>query len=550
MSTIIIAKNQTAGDLPLKNLSAPDAKIPASGQVTLTAYNFVWDIQEDAELLAYINAGDVLLNVDGKDLNKEESLNAASAPAMAKNTDNLHDTQQEPTGFPNRTDSTISRVDGSRTFTVQPAVTSFDFYIAGSKYTKTAAQNRTWPDAEGIHYFYFDTAGVLQTTQAFTDDLILKYALVALLYWDFTNKASILFADERHGIQMNGETHLHLHFSFGARWTDGLALQGITADGDGSSNGHAQFAVQDGAIRDEDLLFSIVNGSPQTLSPTAQIPIYYRSGAAGDWRKKTADSFPVIYQGTAGYPAAQRLPYNSYLGGVWGLTEVANANFVCVLFFGTNNLSEPFVGIQGQQFYSTVSDARAGAQVEIRNVILSGLPTPEMVPIGVVIFQTATAYSNTPKARIRSDGTGAAYVDLRRTDLVGVPGGGGTGGIFGADYQRAQSLGEQNTSLLAYQDKVTLVVPARTGTYRVAYSAMVKNSDKRGQVRLYNVTDAVTLEEIPFRVKDSNDRYDQYGSAWEIVFTGVAKTFKIQWQSLDGNAQYIKNAYIEIWRVY
>ena len=262
------------------------------------------------------------------------------------------------------------------------------------------------------------------------------------------------------------------------------------------------------------------------------------------------EALSEIYQGTAGYPAGQLLPYNSYLGGTWGLTQVGNDQFVCVLFFGTNNVSEPVVGVQGQNLYSTISEARAGAQVEIRNVLLSELPTPEMTPLGVVIFQSSTAYTNTPKARIRSDGTGATYIDLRRTDLVGVPGSEVTGGLFGANYQRAESLDEQSTSLLDYQDKVTLVVPARTGAYRVAYSAMVRNNDKRGSVRLYNVTDAVVMEEVPFRVKDSGDRYDQYGSAREVTFTGTSKTFKVQWVSLDGQSQDIKNAYIEIWRVY
>ena len=37
--TTIIAKNQTAGDLALTRLVAPDAKIPASGQAQLTDWN-------------------------------------------------------------------------------------------------------------------------------------------------------------------------------------------------------------------------------------------------------------------------------------------------------------------------------------------------------------------------------------------------------------------------------------------------------------------------------------------------------------------------------
>jgi len=75
MGTTIIAKNQTAGDLPLRFLTAPDAKIPASGQVTLTDYNTVGEIQESFQLFDdYITNDDVLLNLNGADLTKNQSL--------------------------------------------------------------------------------------------------------------------------------------------------------------------------------------------------------------------------------------------------------------------------------------------------------------------------------------------------------------------------------------------------------------------------------------------------------------------------------------------
>lgn len=74
MATVIIAKNQTAGDLPLRFLAAPDAKIPASGQVTLTDYNTVTEIQESPQLLSYITNDQVLFNLNGEDLTKAQSL--------------------------------------------------------------------------------------------------------------------------------------------------------------------------------------------------------------------------------------------------------------------------------------------------------------------------------------------------------------------------------------------------------------------------------------------------------------------------------------------
>lgn len=70
----IIAKNQTGGDLALKSISAVNAKIPASGEANLTDFNAVWKIQAATELITYITNDQVLLNLDGTDLTKQQSL--------------------------------------------------------------------------------------------------------------------------------------------------------------------------------------------------------------------------------------------------------------------------------------------------------------------------------------------------------------------------------------------------------------------------------------------------------------------------------------------
>jgi hypothetical protein len=60
-SRVIVAYNQTVGDLPLGQLSAANGVIPGSGSVTLTDYNHVHDILADQQLQDLIDAGDVLL---------------------------------------------------------------------------------------------------------------------------------------------------------------------------------------------------------------------------------------------------------------------------------------------------------------------------------------------------------------------------------------------------------------------------------------------------------------------------------------------------------
>lgn len=315
-----------------------------------------------------------------------------------------NDLQKEPTGFENNISTAISFDNATRTFDITPTSGSYDFYVKGTKFTKSAPISLVIPNVTGSHYIYFDNTGTLVSTLVFDPTIITDNAFVSIVYWNTATSVRTYFANERHGLVMDGATHSYLHTVLGARYLSGGALQGFSVNGTGNNATDAQFTSDSGSIRDEDLLIQYVAQS--------QIPILYRIGS--DWRKKTADSFPVIYSGTAGYTGASgRLPYNQLTGGSWTLTEVPNNNFVLVHIFATNDIDNPVVGIQGINSYGSISSARTGAVSEITT--LAGLPFAEFVALGSVIFETANTYANTPKARIRSTDTGADYVDFRGT---------------------------------------------------------------------------------------------------------------------------------------
>ena len=62
---------------------------------------------------------------------------------------------KEPTGFPNRTDSSLSFTDASRRFEINPTGASFDVYVKGRKFTKTS-EFIILSATEGNHYIYFN----------------------------------------------------------------------------------------------------------------------------------------------------------------------------------------------------------------------------------------------------------------------------------------------------------------------------------------------------------------------------------------------------------
>ena len=318
----------------------------------------------------------------------------------------------EPTGFPNRTDTTLAFDGASRVFTLAPVASSFEVFLAGVKRKFTSSLTVTLTDDDGLWYVYIDsTTGALTATQTFSILIITRHAFVSVLYFDAVNDAAIFLADERHGIVMDAATHAYQHTTRGAAYGAGLALGNLVVDATGTDPSHARLSVSDGFFNDEDIRTDIVDGAPQDLAPIAYVPVFYRSGSTA-WRRKTADSFPFVYSGTAGFVGAGgRPPHNNNAGGVWSLVEVGENKFFLVHFFATNNVAAPIIAVQGIAQYDTQSAARAGATTEINS--MTGLPFPEIVALGTVIAQASSAHSNVTKARFRSTDAGATYVDFR-----------------------------------------------------------------------------------------------------------------------------------------
>jgi len=255
-----------------------------------------------------------------------------------------------------------------------------------------------------------DTNGNLQQQLFFSDYLIFDVAYVTGLYWDATNNIAIQTGDERHGYIMDPVTHSYLHSTFGTEYVSGLAVSLVnTVDGTGDVDGDAQILIEDGRIRDEDIVLTITDDDPQNLRPILNVPVYYREGVS-NWRKQSESLYPVISGGA-------RLAYNSLTGTVWGQTIVGQADFVNAHIFATNDIYNPIIAVQGQSGYGGITDARNGANDEINNLVVGGMAFQEFTPIATIIYQTSTAYSNAVNGRIRSTDEGADFIDWRGTKI-------------------------------------------------------------------------------------------------------------------------------------
>jgi len=301
-------------------------------------------------------------------------------------------------GFSRTPDNVISADAGTTTFTIEPLGSTFYFYSDGVRFDDQTTQTVQWLDEEGTHHFYLDINGVLQTTTTFTDQIILKFAYVAALYWDSDNSEVIMLMDERHGYKMAAPTHLNLHYGQGTVYLNGLTVSNIGVDGDGSLDVSAQVGINDGSFLDEDIQFNVVNGSPQTIRTIGQFPILYKEGSS-KWRKKPADNFPFIQDGVAGFSGTGLIAYSADVAENYSLIEVPEGYYSFTHFFATNELNTPIIGFVGGDVYSTAELAGSGCINEINHLYDEGLLLSEFVLIASVCWQSSTSFTNTVKTR-------------------------------------------------------------------------------------------------------------------------------------------------------
>jgi len=329
------------------------------------------------------------------------------------NVTNLTVEVTDTNGFPldQKENSTLSFVNGTRTFSISSIVGDVHYYVLGDKFEFSGSKSIVIPDLEGQHWFYFDNLGILNTkynpNQTEAIDIVRDQCFIAQIYWNATSGIHEFdIFEERHGISMSPSTHVYLHITRGAQFGSGYGLGDFIAGGNGSLDAHAQFSAASGTYYDEDIQHIFAGKS---VGDT--IAVGFLSGANSDFRSVRITGFSV-------WPApAGTLYFNVFTGGAWAVQEVGNNNFVLYHIFAVNGVNEQIISVMGQNEYSTLSAARDGASTEISNII-GGFDINEAVPVGTIIYKCNTSYTNTVKAAIQEVASGVNYVDWRTTELA------------------------------------------------------------------------------------------------------------------------------------
>ena len=303
-------------------------------------------------------------------------------------------------------------------FTLSDSGGSHEFWVQGVKYTKTGDQSVAITDTEGLWYINYNNSGVLTASQTLWVLSAEDSALVATLYWDTDNQEAIFIGLELHSYSMPSITHYHLHETVGTLYESGL---GVTDNANGTLD------IVAGELHDEDIVINITDniGSgfwDQILSP-AELPIYYKDGASGNWRKvyNTTSLTYFAYQDVSDNPY-----WNQFTGGAWQLTPSSNNSNTAWWILATNNIDEPVIIVMGQGTPNIIESVAITSN-DINNLDLGDFGSQEFK----ILY------------RVMVKNTGVPYVTGTITDFRTAQVVGGTGGSVN-DHGALNGLGDND----------------------------------------------------------------------------------------------------------
>lgn len=393
--------------------------------------------------------------------------------------------QNDETGWPEAVGSIIAFNNTTRYATIYPTVTDFYHYQDGIKFTSTG-DSVLIPDEDGQYLTYYDD-GVYSYIKNPSDfqlePLMRTKSLVNWINYDADNNEAIFFEDERHKRAGYYPRLLHLliHFApnLGTQYITGLALQDFDIDGTGNDDTNAQFGVESGIIADEDLS-KIINAYPVP----ATIPVYYREGTNGYWRKGETTGFSQLNA------PAGRMYWNEWTGTTWQLTEMTNGYRAPILIYATGGVTNKIAAVMSQNEYASDEEAIVAAlkgEGSLNDV--GQFPFTESRLIGVVLAQTRSNYSNSVQTRFISFDVAGVTSDYYDTRLLG-GGSGGTGGSGSAVVAADVFYDNLVSGLLAtnVQDAIDEVVDSTLSNVDNGYLP-VKRTGYENSVIYQNATD-------------------------------------------------------------
>ena len=276
--------------------------------------------------------------------------------------------------------------------------------------------------------FVFSDAGNIQTNNITDDNIRESYyvstAPIATIYFNKIQDKIIHVGDETKRYEVPSVLQHYLTITKGAEYITGMSPTFNVVDGTASLDNEAALALSAGSfIKPGSFTFQL-----SATSTTSPIEFLYLLGSTDDtvnfgWASKDANNY-VVYNDSAGQNAA----YNIKSSGLWGLAPAPDNSIILMHLIALSGKPPKYYWILGRNVYADPDAARAGALNEVLECLGKDLginpvtPVPPDIaplPVFTIMVETASTYTNTPKARIRTSTSGSpnSFIDWRGMDM-------------------------------------------------------------------------------------------------------------------------------------
>ncbi len=339
--------------------------ISTTSDMTKSVYDTDADGKVDSAEVA-----DSALSVDWSGVTNAPSFTTLTDVANA--TGDIH-------GIVDRTASTISFNEGTRTFTITPVSASWTFYNHGTLYTVVSAKSITIANTSGARFIKIDPATLNLVEGGSVPDFAAD-VIIAYIYWNATTSECIILGDERHGYKRDTTWHSNQHLNVGTVWRSGGALSYTLNDANTVQVGVGTPLL----IADEDLLHTITHSATpsadyqQILNTAASLEVLYLSGT--NYTSVAASTTPWI----AGTSLAR---YNLVSGGSGSLVDASEGSYITYWLLATNDTRSPVKLVLGRAAHATLDAAYAETFEEY------GLSFAEQVFMQQIVVRTSASYT-------------------------------------------------------------------------------------------------------------------------------------------------------------
>lgn len=239
--------------------------------------------------------------------------------------------------------------------------TNFNYWYTGDNIEVTTTKSLQLA-VDAVVYVYYDSTGNMNVISQSGRRLIMKETLIAFIDDTTTFGCDPYFADERHGIDMDGQTHLRMHMVDKFR---------VVAHGEivGLANNVKTFtSISEGLLGDEDI--------PMFIDAKSALPKMYKIGA--NWGTSNTDTNLALLDGGI-------TQVNEITAGVGTLTDLLGNDRLSAVIIACNDSINPLRIMVGQTAYANRGEARDHIRSEWERLDLGGLPSPEMTAYFTVI---------------------------------------------------------------------------------------------------------------------------------------------------------------------